>query len=667
MLSRFAVRPCLALLLLACISAPSLASGAADAPAGAPVPIENFFQSAQFSDALMSPDGRFVAMRVASKGSRATLATLELASMKVTPVAAFADADIGTLYWVNDKRLVFSLTDLRVAKGEVRFAPGVFAVDRDGAALRQLVERDHEFVTTDTTSKMLPWNTFVHGPIGKQEGNEVLVVQYEGYGKSVDTTARLQRLNTLTGRVVELEAPPNSVRWLVDQAGTPRIAVTSQGKLRAMHYNDPASGQWRKLVQFEQLSDDAIDPVFLAPDNTLIVRARLGKDKAALYRYDLAHNAVLPTALLASDEFDIDASFISDQQKLLGMRYPIDAEVTQWFDARMAASQKAVDALLPGTSNRILPSQRAQTPYLLVYAFSDQQPGLYFLFNTETRKLTRLGAQHPQIDPARMASKDMVHYAARDGLTIPAYLTMPPGAAKKNLPMVVLVHGGPHVRGGYWDWDPQAQFLASRGYVVFEPEYRGSTGFGVRHFKAGWKEWGLAMQNDVADGTRWAIAQGIADPKRICIAGASYGGYATLMGLINDPELYRCGIDWVGVTDLDLLISVGWSDLSDGYKKYGVPLLIGDARLDAARFNATSPLMQAARIKQPLLLAYGGRDERVPKIHGTKFYDAVKVGNADVEWLVYPEEGHGWRLPATQVDFWRHVEKFLARQIGQAH
>src|SRR5450830_808309 len=152
---------------------------------------------------------------------------------------------------------------------------------------------------------------------------------------------------------------------------------------------------------------------------------------------------------------------------------------------------------------------------------------------------------------------------------IPAWLTLPHGGAGKKLPMVVLVHGGPYVRGHVWGWNANAQFLASRGYAVLEPEFRGSTGYGFDHFKAGWKQWGLAMQNDIADGTRWAIAGGVADPRRICIAGASYGGYATLMGLVNDPELYRCGIDWVGVTDIDLLFSGHWSfssDLPDDYK-----------------------------------------------------------------------------------------------------
>jgi dipeptidyl aminopeptidase/acylaminoacyl peptidase len=175
------------------------------------------------------------------------------------------------------------------------------------------------------------------------------------------------------------------------------------------------------------------------------------------------------------------------------------------------------------------------------------------------------------------------------------------------------------------------------------------------------------MQDDIADGVQWAVEKGYADPKRVCIAGASYGGYATLMGLVNDPDLYKCGIDWVGVTDIKLLYTGHWlftSDLPERWKKYGMPDLIGDLEKDAAQLKATSPLEQAARIRHPLLLAYGGADMRVPLVHGTKFRDAVKASNKDVEWIEYAEEGHGWALAKNRIDFWTRVEKFLDRNIG---
>ena len=222
-----------------------------------------------------------------------------------------------------------------------------------------------------------------------------------------------------------------------------------------------------------------------------------------------------------------------------------------------------------------------------------------------------------------------------------------------------MVHGGPWVRGTHWEWEPTAQFLASRGYVVIEPEFRGSTGYGYKLFRAGWKQWGLAMQDDIADATRWAVQQGWIDPKRVCIAGASYGGYATLMGLARYGELYQCGIDWVGVTDIKLMYDITWSDISEEAKGYSMPVLIGDQVADAQQLKDTSPLERAAQVRRPLLMAYGGADRRVPIDHGKAFRDAVSRTNKDVEWIVYRDEGHGWRTLETQVDFWSRVEKFL--------
>jgi dipeptidyl aminopeptidase/acylaminoacyl peptidase len=292
-------------------------------------------------------------------------------------------------------------------------------------------------------------------------------------------------------------------------------------------------------------------------------------------------------------------------------------------------------------------------------------PRLFFLYDVRAGKLVTLGNSRPDIDARKSADMEPVHYAARDGLDIPAWLSVPRGAERRNLPLVVLVHGGPHVRGRVWGWDPEVQFLASRGYAVLEPEFRGSTGYGQALFKAGWKQWGLAMQDDVADGVKWAIAQGLVDPKRVCIAGASYGGYAVLMGLIRDPDLYRCGVDWVGVTDLDLLFTSRWSDADAVWKKYGMTKLIGDPVADAARFKATSPSDNASRIHAPVLLAYGEKDVRVPLEHGERLRDALmKQPGAKVEWVVYKDEGHGWRYVENNLDFWNRVATFLDANIG---
>ena len=626
---------------------------------------ELFFKNANFSGAKLSPNAKFVAVRIPNKEHRASLVVLDLATMTPQPVASFEVADVVMFQWINDERLILNVGDLQAAQADIHDAPGLYAVNRDGTEFRQLVERNIEYLKSGLEANILPWNNFFIAAKQNQTGNDVFIGQIEGYGKNVDQFWQVKTLNTRNGRTVTLDAPAYANEWFFDKDGTLRVVVIRKGHMRTVQYNDPSTGQWRKLAEFDFLSNDAFEPITIGPDNVLYVASNNGKDKTAIYRFDLEHNRLLPDAVVSSAKYDIDGGLLFNQDRLVGVRYDVDGEVTQWFDPEMAALQKTIDRLLPTTTNRIDFGTRAETPYVVIDAFSDVLPHTFLLFNKETKKMSRLGASHPDIESKKMSKMDLVHVTARDGMDIPTYVTIPNGSSGKNLPMVVLVHGGPWVRGGFWQWEPEVQFLASRGYVVLQPEFRGSVGYGYQHFHAGWKQWGRAMQDDVADAAKWAISSGIADPQRICIAGASYGGYATLMGLVNNPDIFRCGIDWVGVTDIDLLYSVKWSDTNDVQKKYGMPVMIGDPVKEAEQLKAVSPLVQAARIKQPLLLAYGGVDERVPEIHGEKFYKAVKVGNQDVEWVSYPDEGHGWRLLKNKVDFWTRVEKFLDKNIGQ--
>jgi dipeptidyl aminopeptidase/acylaminoacyl peptidase len=250
-------------------------------------------------------------------------------------------------------------------------------------------------------------------------------------------------------------------------------------------------------------------------------------------------------------------------------------------------------------------------------------------------------------------------------LPLPVYLTRPAAAKEgEQLPGVVLVHGGPFVRGHNLQWDAEAQFLASRGYLVIETEYRGSTGYGFRHFRAGWKEWGQAMQDDLADAVAWAVQRRLVDPKRVCIAGGSYGGYAALMGPIRNPGVYQCAVSFAGVTDIDLMYSIAWSDLSEEWKRYGMPQLIGDPKEEGERVTAASPLRQASRIKVPVMLAHGGLDRRVPIDHSRRFRSEAERAGVKVEWVAYADEGHGFVNPANRADYWRRMENFLSRSIG---
>jgi dipeptidyl aminopeptidase/acylaminoacyl peptidase len=628
----------------------------------APIPVGDFFRHASFGGASMSPDGRHVAMTIADDRGILNLVLLPL-DTRVPKILVHAASDVAEIRWVNDKRIAFSFVDRKVGLGDRMMGPGLYAINIDGTGLLELATRNPNILSVGAARQnVLGWRTAMLAHPGKQDSDFIYVTHVTDNGTR-EAVLDLLKLDTVTGVSTKVARPGRTVDWMLDEEGEPRVAITVEGPHGVVNYLDPETRAWRRLFSSDARSVTSMDPLAVGPNGTLYVTARNGRDKESLYVYDIKSGKLVGDPLVSTEDYDFAGTAMWREGRMVGVTYETDAPGTLWLDPQRAALQKDIDTLLPATNNLLGFPRRPTMPYILVRASSDREPGATFLYNVQTKKLSPLGRRLPHIDATRMAEKEPVRYKARDGLPIPAYLTLPNGA-KKNLPMVLLVHGGPWVRGVHWNFNPQAQFLASRGYAVLEPEARGSTGYGARHFKSSFKQWGLSMQDDLTDGVRWAIAQGIADPKRICIAGASYGGYATLMGLIKEPELFRCGIDWVGVTDINLMYDVHWSDTGDAAKLYGMPVMIGDQKLDAEQLKATSPLVNAARIKQPLLLAYGGEDVRVPLIHGTKFRDAVSATNKDVEWVVYPEEGHGWELEANNVDFWTRVEKFLDRTIG---
>ena len=300
---------------------------------------------------------------------------------------------------------------------------------------------------------------------------------------------------------------------------------------------------------------------------------------------------------------------------------------------------------------------------MLVASQSDRQPSQYYIFSKSTGTITALGGSKPEIKPAQMGRRDFDHYAARDGMEIPVYVTIPPGKHDAPMPTVVLVHGGPWMRGSSWEWEAEAQFLASRGYVVIQPEFRGSTGFGSALFKAGFKQWGLTMQDDLADAANWAIKKGWTDPKRIAIMGGSYGGYATLMGLIKNPELFRCGVAMAAETDLIARFNSPESDASDAILDFDLKTLVGDPDTDKVMFKQNSPLEHADKITQPLLIEHGGLDRRIPISHASDLVSAVRKHNDHVEWIVYNDEGHGLAHEENRIDLWKHIETFLDKNL----
>jgi len=495
-----------------------------------------------------------------------------------------------------------------------------------------------------------------------EQGHERLLVQVRpGELRRVD-------VRTETSVAIPFEWPEGEpVRWIADREGVPRVATTaSADRTWLTHWVRPsASAPWQK-IESQLTLDSRWTPFAISRDGrSLIVLSAEGRDTKAVFRYSLEEHALkemlagdstedIGQVTLASegeDGMDNDnlGSFV--RVVTLGMRTTV-----HWFDPRWEAIQKSVDAALPGRVNLLSGSLAIGT--MLVFSTGDVDPGTWHLLDLASKSLKQLDAIKPEIDRRAMRPMQIVSYRSLDGTEIPAYLTLPADGAR-NAPAVVLVHGGPVVRDR-WAWNAEVQLLASRGYVVLQPQFRGSAGFGQKFQSAGYGEWGRAMQDDVTAGAQWLAAQGFADPRRMCVYGASYGGYAALWALVKTPRLFRCGASAAGVSDLGLLLA-GDSDANkQEVGRLQLARMIGQSRQDARRLDDVSPLRHADRIEVPVLLAHGNLDQRVPFVHSEKMLEALRAGGKQVEWIELQGERHGIARAENRERFYNALFAFLA-------
>lgn len=633
-----------------------------------PTPIEAFFGRPLLDYAKLAPSGRWLASLVAQPGQRTRLVVSDLEDkVPATTIAAFSKHDVTSVTWVNDDLLVFQAYDNLDRSRESRHrSAGLLSVRRDGEGLRLLIKRDWE--------EEFPR----HGPgpleanhrflsLGTPGSDEVLVGEYQydaGYRDLKNV--RLLTLNARTGerRGLVNDAPPNVTGWWFDTRSVPRIALSRQGSDNVLFWRDPADQRWREFYRAPRLRAP-FWPSFIDGAGRIYVTwtDKDGVDHLSKLDPSTAKPDPQPVVSIPGFDSDIDALVDPVTRELVGLSLLTDDVQQVWLPPSLKAMQDKVDQTLPGRINQMTCAPCDQPKAVLVRSYSDRHPGEYVVHRPEGNRWTLIGTRRPAIDPDQMGRKAFHRIQARDGADLPVWVTLPAGPATGPRAAVVLVHGGPWVRGAQLGWDAESQFLASRGYVVIEPEFRGSRGYGEKHYRAGWKQWGQAMQDDVTDALQFAVRKGWADAGRVCIAGASYGGYSALMGLAKTPEQYRCGVATVAVSDPRLMFDIHWSDISDDVKTHTMPEMIGDLVKDAAMLAANAPLELASRIKAPVMLTYGALDRRVPLAHGEQMQAAlVKAGNPAV-WHVYGNEGHSFEKDYNVIDYWRRVETFLARHL----
>jgi dipeptidyl aminopeptidase/acylaminoacyl peptidase len=643
--------------------------GSAAAWAATPPPALDFVRPAQLSGLSVSPSNTHAALLVTNDKGRKVAVVIDLAKPEQqTVIAGFADVDVLSVSWINDRRLVYraqqpgALVDIDKA--------GTFAVDLDGGNERQLIswQSDGSAPGSAIRVRMLSygWN---YQKAARDGSADVFVTRWRDGGAS-GSVRDLMRLNTLDGstRLLSEDQPKGASSWVQDESGELRVVTATLDGRQRLYWKPSQTDGWQLLEDKAEFGEATIDPVYIEGDGTMIVNAAPNRDTSALYTYDPRKKQLSGEPLVAVNGFDVGATIVVDpvKRQLIGVYVRADTWRPVWFDEGLDAAQRVVDASLPkGRNNTLQCGQCVGAQRFVVHSSSDSHPGEYYLYDVKERRLAPLGVQRPWLPEAGQGKRTFHRVAARDGLMLPVVVTHPVNSAPDQpLPTVMLVHGGPWVRGTDTDWDAEPQFLASRGYRVLEVDFRGSTGLGGKHFSAGWRNWGTTMQDDLADALAWAGQQKLTDPKRVCIYGASYGGYAALMNPIRYPDLYRCAISHVGVTDPALLFSGNWTDIDGQSRKYGLRTLIGDPEKDAEMLRQASPLHRAAELKIPVMIVQGRQDRRVAPVHADRFVGAARSAGVSVERHDY-EDGHGFFIPAYHADFLGKLEAFLARHLAE--
>ena len=468
------------------------------------------------------------------------------------------------------------------------------------------------------------------------------------------------RLNLTSGDLVKEVENPGFAGWVADTKLVTRVGIGLEpdGSL-VVKVRDGADGEWRLLLTLP--AEDALTsaPIAISPDGaTILAISSLGADTGRLVRVDLGSGA---QAVIAEDP-DADVSGVRvhpDTREPQVVTWVKERTEYRVLDPALEADVAAIRALHPGDPD-IVAHDHSDMVWLVAFT-NDTGPIPYFLYDRQRREGRFLFDHQPELSQYELAPMEPFSFQARDGLTIHGYLTFPPGVGRKNLPMVLNVHGGPWGRD-VWGFDPEAQWLANRGYLCVQVNFRGSTGYGKAFVTAGDREWGNAMQNDLTDAVEFAIGQGWADRERVAIYGGSYGGYAALAGVTFTPDLYRCAVDIVGPSNLKTLI-----ETIPPYWQPQIALFhqrVGNPETDAEFLWSRSPLSRAASIKTPLLIAQGANDPRVKQAESEQIVAALKDAGIDHEYMLFPDEGHGFAKPENRLKFYAAAERFLARHLG---
>lgn len=641
--------------LSACLLLSPLLSAA---QAAKPYDIEDFIRKQKFEDIKISPTGEYYAasVRVERKTALAILRRSDnkvMASMSIPGDRTHVD----DFWWVNADRVLLSTAEKIGALEAPQPTGELYAVNVDGGKGGILVGQSFRGEGPGTRIQPRKVEHVAAFLVDDLPGNDKdVIISVSPF--TADPFTRIEKMDVYTGRRMPItQAPVRNAEFFTDNAGKVRFASGEDIDLsKRLYYREPDGNEW-KLVSDTGQSGIAQYPLgFSADDKIVYLQIEQEQGPDAIVAWDIA--ADKKTEVFRDDNTDPTPIYV--EGKLYGVRLMDGLPRTHFFDPQSAVAKlyRKLEKAFDGQRVEIT-SMTADGKTALVLVNGDRNPGDFFIFDSTNNKADRLLGRKEWLDPRQVAEVKPVSFKSRDGLDIHGYLTVPVGGEAKNAPLVVYIHGGPFGIYDAWGFDQDTQILAAHGYAVLQVNFRGSGNHGRAFYLAGKRQWGGKMQDDITDATRWAIQQGIADPKRICLYGASYGGYASLMGVAKEPDLYRCAAGYVGVYDLPTMHADG--DIRD--RASGRTYLnewVGPKE-DIA---SVSPTRLASRIKVPVFLAAGGEDERAPIQHTEMMEKALRNAGVPVEAVYYPTEGHGFYKLENEREFYFKLLSFFQKHLG---
>ena len=605
------------------------------------IPVEDFFKNPDKTAFCISPDGNSISYLGPYETRQNIFIQSANGKTEAVRVTSETDRDIYNYFWKNNNTLVY----IKDSGGDENYK--LFAIEKDGSNRRELTPFPNVRIEVIDELRDFPDEIIV----AMNKNNPALFEPY--------------RLNIKTGKMEQLAENKDMANpvttWKVDNKGKLRLAVSvEKGTKTHLLYRDSEDEPFSTILESDW--KDMLEPLFFGEQDVMIYAlSNLNRDKAALIKLD-PKDPDHPTVILEHPDVDVMYAEHSPKKHHLTLAYyATDKKHLVFFDDTLKQAYNKLQKQFPGR-DIYFNSYSDDCKKIIVRTFNDISPGSSYLYDTETNAITNLGAINPHINPAAMSEMKPVSFTSRDGIKMNGYLTMPKNAPSKNLPAVILVHGGPMARD-YWGYRADVQLLASRGYAVLQINYRGSWGYGKNFAVLGFKQWGRTMQNDITDGVNWLIQNQIADKDRIAIYGSSYGGYAALAGATFTPDLYTCAIDYVGPSNLFMLLN----NLPSYWEpeKEMMFEMIGHPVRDSILLHDVSPVFHAENITIPLFIAQGANDPRVNKDESNQLVDALRNRNVEVVYMLKENEGHGFRLEENRLEFYKAMMGFLEEHLGE--